>query len=269
MRCFGLCAPVLFLLIGLSPAASAKKPVVQYINIAPLPGAGMALDSEGKPDGQGAMQINVPVAYTPGAGFANLSAYAGKYDNSSDNPDNTNGSGVFGMGFGRWPRFYGSGMAVSHLITDDSKAISAQLQVVKETENTPALALGAQDIDDKEGADFSAVANTGVSYFGVATKKLQLGNRTAYATLGYGAGRFLDRPFGGVSVPLSDTFSFAAEYDGYQFNTGVGWRPGGRYSSYTLLVGYNGKAGPVVGAQATGKISGLWAIPAILLLQRH
>jgi hypothetical protein len=160
-------------------------------------------------------------------------------------------------------------MAVSSIIFNDSKAVSAQLQVVEESERSPAIAIGAQDILDKESKDFSAVATTGVGYYGVATKQFTLSGKNVHATLGYGSGRFLSTVFGGISVPLSDQFSFAAEYDGFQFNTGVGWRPWGRHSKFTVLGAYNGEAGGLFGAQATGDdVSPLWAIPLALLLMR-
>jgi len=154
----------IFCLVG--TACHAKKPPApQYVNVAPLPGSGLALDSEGKPDGQGAMQINIPVAYTPGSDFASISAYAGQFARrDKSHPDWANGTGTLAFGFGKWPRVYGSAMAVSSLIWTDSKVLSGQMQVVKETERSPAIAIGAQDILNKEQNDFGATRNTGVSY---------------------------------------------------------------------------------------------------------
>lgn len=238
--------------------------------MAPLPGSGLALDSEGKADGQGAMQINIPVAYTPGKDFISISAYAGQFvGQSKSRPEWNNGTGTLAFGFGNWPRVYGSAMAVSSLIWNDSKVLSGQMQVVKETERIPAIAIGAQDMLNKEQNDFGATNNTGVSYYAVATKSFQIGDRKVYGTLGYGAARFLDRPFAGLSAPISNLVSFATEYDGYQVNAAIGWRPWGRYSPATLLAGWNSQSGALAGAQVTGKVSGLWAIPAILLLVRR
>ncbi len=252
-------------------ACHAKKPPApQYVNVAPLPGSGLALDSEGKADGQGAMQINIPVAYTPGADFAGISAYAGQFARrDKSHPDWANGTGTLAFGFGKWPRVYGSAMAVSSLIWTDSKVLSGQMQVVKETERSPAIAIGAQDILNKEQKDFGATSNTGVSYYAVATKTFRISDHKVYGTLGYGAARFLDRPFVGLSAPINNQVSFATEYDGYQINAAVGWRPWGRYSPATLLAGWNGRCGALAGAQVTGKVSGWWAIPAMCLLIRH
>jgi len=258
-------------LIG-APAATCraeKSPAPQYINIAPLPGAGLALDSEGRPDGQGAMQVNIPVAYTPGADFVNVAAYSGQFEGHQSRPPWNNGTGVLGMGFGSWPRCYVSMMAVSSCLFSDSKAVNAQVQLTRESANSPALAVGVQDILDKEHGDFSDAHNTGAGYYAVATKAFGVGGRTLYGTLGYGTGRFLDKPFGGLCAPVSDHLSLAAEYDGFQLNAGLGWRPGGRFSETTILAGYNAEAGPLVGVQTTGKASGWWAIPILLAFLRR
>jgi hypothetical protein len=246
-----------------------KPPAPQYVNVAPLPGGGVALNADGKPDGAGAMQINIPMAYTPGKGYVEISAYAGQWADTSTKPSWHNGSGALGFGFGTWPRFYGSGMAVSSLVFEDSKALNAQLQVVKESDLAPAIAIGAQDILNKEEADFGETSNTGVSYYGVATKQLSISGKPVYFTAGYGAARFLDRPFGGISIPLNDYLTVATEYDGFQVNTALGWRPWGRFSPVTVLGGYNGQAGLLTGVHITGEVNGLWAIPVTLLLLRH
>lgn len=213
------------------------QPWPQYANIAPLPGAGIALNNSGDADGFGALQMNIPVAYTPSWGFMNISAYAGNYSNAHDEPFG-NGTGTFGMGFGSGTRVYISGMQVSRHL-DEAKALNAQILVIKESKNRPALSFGTQDILYKEPK--------GRSFYGVATKRLSLTGRTVFASLGYGGGRFLCKPFAGVSTPIGDKCNFATEWDGFQINTGVAYRPGGRYGRITLLGGYNGQAGWVAG----------------------
>lgn len=252
-----------------SSCCAVLPPCEQYVNVAPLPGAGMALSSEGKPDGQGAMQVNIPVAYTPGNNFVSVGGFAGQWNKGANaSPSWHNGSGVIAFGFGQWPRLYGSGMAVSSLLFNDSKAISLQLQVIEENKDTPAVAIGVQDLRNKEH-EFAYRATVGAGYYIASTKQFKINDYKIYGTLGYGVGRFLHRPFAGVSVPVSDSYSFATEYDGYQLNAAVGWRPTGRLSPATLMVGWNGNCGAVVGVQGTVKASGLWAIPALLLLTRY
>lgn len=224
------------------------------------------MNEDGEPDGQGAMQMNIPVAYTPGDGYVSLGAFAGEHVDVYFDDAEENGTGVLAFGFGGWPRFYASAMAVSSWLSDDSKAISAQLQFVKETKRTPAVAVGVHDLRNKEWQDFRHTMNAEAGYYFVATKKLEAAGKPLYATLGYGSGKFLDRPFVGLSYPVNDRLSVAGEYDGYQLNAGLGWRPFGRYSAVTVLAGYNGKCGPVIGATGTGEINSAWAVPIGLFL---
>lgn len=262
---------VSIIITGFSTVAAYadKPPVVQYVNIAPLPGGGLALNNEGKVDGEGAIQVNIPIAYTPGDDFIGISAYAGEYLKSVSDENWNNGSGFYEMGFCGRPRIYFSAMAVSSHLIDDSKVLSAQLQLFEEKKKTPALAIGAQDLLDKETDEYGDDYATGVAWYGVATKGFSAGNRKVYATLGWGKARFLNHFFYGLSMPLNDNFSFSAENDGYQYNTALSWRPNGRFSNTTVLVGYNQEAGPLVGTHMAGKGNSYLAIPAVLLLLRR
>jgi hypothetical protein len=217
----------------------------QYANIAPLPGAGVALSPAGKPDGSGAFQVNIPVAYTPGWGYLSASAYGGAHV-GGPSWELGNGSGVFGAGFFGSPRVFISGMRLSHLM-DESFALSGQAELVRETDTTPAIAVGEQDMLGKE--------LDGVSPYLVVTKSLRISNRPVHATLGYGGGRFVDGPFGGISMPLGSRMNLALENDGYQFNAGLGWRPGGRMGKLTFLGAFNGKCGWLFGLNVAGSFS--------------
>jgi len=245
--------------------ACANAPSTQFADIAPLPGAGIALDAAGEPDGLGAVQINVPIAYTPGANQANLGFYGGSHIGEFS-PQLPNGSGSFGAGFGTSPRIYFSAMQVSSLVFADSKALSVQLQAAEETATRPALAFGCQDLLNKE-------KDTGESraWYVVATKAFTRSDRNVYLTVGYGGGRFLDRVFAGVSVPISASLNAAVEYDGFQINEALAWRPGGRFGSVTLLAGYNNRCGPLLGAGAAGRIPTALqlAIGAVLIAIRE
>lgn len=217
----------------------------QYANIAPLPGAGIAMSPEGRPDGAGALQINIPVAYTPGWGYISASAYGGAHVGGPAD-EFGNGSGVFGVGFFSKPSIFFSGMRTSHL-ADESTAVSFQGQLVADTPGTPAVAIGEQDILGKE--------LDGVSPYIVVTRAFKLNRRPMFATLGYGGGRFLDAPFGGLSMPLGNSLNLALENDGYQFNAGIGWRPGGRMGKLTFLGAYNAKCGWLFGLNVAGSFS--------------
>ncbi len=253
MRCVSACAICLALVLSLGVGVQARythsDPASvgrsQYANIAPLPGAGTAISATGQPDGQGAFQVNIPVAYTPGWGYVAASAYTGAHiDGATD--EFGNGSGVFAAGFFGGPRLFVSAMKVSHL-WDESLAVSAQVSIRPETSRAPEIAVGCQDILGKE--------TDGTSPYVALTKSLLFGGRRVIATVGFGGGRFLDNAFGGLSMPLGDSFNLAVENDGYQFNTGVGWRPGGRDGKLTILGGYNSKCGLLFGANIAGWFS--------------
>ena len=83
----------------------------QFGNLAPLPGGGFAVDPNGNLDGLGALQINIPVAYTPLAGYVVASGAAG--GTFGDKSSFKNGTGVLGFSVGGWQRLWLSGMLVS------------------------------------------------------------------------------------------------------------------------------------------------------------
>jgi len=217
----------------------------QYVNIAPLPGAGIALNAAGELDGLGALQINIPVAYTPGWGYVAGGGFEGAHI-GGPSWSFDNGTGVVATAFFGKPSVFISGMKVSHLV-DESFALNGQAGLVRDTAKTPAFAVGEQDMLGKEPG--------GVSPYLVFTKSLSLNRYPVFATLGYGGGRFLDKPFGGLSAPLGTSCNLAVENDGYQFNAGLGFRPGGRNGKLTLLLAHNSKAGWLAGLSVAGSFS--------------
>lgn len=226
------------LVVSLCGSAAARDPSPQYTTISPLPGGGVAINADGRPDGLGDFHINIPTAYTPGTGFANLSAYWGAYSTATEQPFG-NGTALLGAAFGDRPRIYISAMQVSRE-PDEAKAVNAQVRIAPEKPTMPGIALGVQDILRKE--------DQGRSTYAVATKSLLVGKHTVFATVGFGGGRFLKRPFGGISVPLGEHFNFATEWDGFQINNGLGWRPAGRHGAVTFLGAFNGRSGWLAGA---------------------
>lgn len=239
---------VLLVLLLIGTQANAKTPSTQYVNIAPLPGAGIATNAHGELDGYGAIQLNIPIAYTPGANFSSLCLFTGNHIGKfSAKP--SNGTGVFGAGFGRSPRIYFSAMQVSSLIFRESKALNVQVQLTEESPARPAIALGSQDLLNKEESTGEAK-----SFYAVVTKCWQIAGKRLYLTLGHGSGRFLHRPFGGISTPLSEHLSALLEYDGFQLNEALAWRPAGRFSPLTITLGYNNRSGPVVGTSLSGRL---------------
>ncbi|MGQ9580212.1 MAG: hypothetical protein ACUVT8_04625, partial [Armatimonadota bacterium] len=127
----------------------------------------------GKPDGFGAVQLNTPIAYTPGANQSCISLFSGNHIREfKTTPSNGNGNGIFGTGFGGFPRIYVTAMQVSSLIFRDSKALSFQMQITEDDGRWPAIAVGAQDLLNKEKATGEAK-----SFSFVATKSLKSTNK--------------------------------------------------------------------------------------------
>ncbi len=164
--------------------------------------------------------------------------FAGGYFGGTTTDDDLlkNKSGIMGTSVGGYPRVYVSGMLVSH----NAAVANAQVLLVREKENVPAVAAGVQSIFRTDDSPRWG--------YGVVTKSFTLGDRRIFASLG-GRGNTGDwNVIGGASIPIGDSFNLAGEYDGYQFNGAVAWRPGGRYGLVTLLGGYNGHAGWLAGA---------------------
>lgn len=250
---------------------SIQPPAKQYINVAPLPGADVALNCDGIPDGQGAMQINIPVAYTPGKDYIDMTVFAGQFQGDAISRKRKfwhNGSGVIGMGFGIKPRVYLSAMAASSILFKDSKSINIQVQILDETVKHPALAIGAQDLAQKE-KERASIAAVGVGYYAAMTRSYSWKQRPLYLTAGYGTARFQKSPIGGLSYSINDYYSSALEFDGYQVNGAIAWRPNGRFSRMTVTAGFNGKCGLLVGIHFTGKLDNGWApVIATSMLRR-
>jgi len=234
-RFFSLAAVLTLLLLGATVTPSYSSPSFlseQYENISTLPGGGVALNSAGDPDGRGDAQINIPIAYTPHRGYQGVGLYVGKH-RFGDN-EGSNGSMFLALGFSETLPIYVSVLEASRHLSE-SKSFNIQAGVLKERANFPALAVGVQDLTDKEHA------TVGRSLYLTTTKSVHLLNHPAYLTLGYGSGRFEDKLFYGASLPIGSYLNAMYEWDGYQPNYGLIIRPGGRYGNLSLLVGYNGK----------------------------
>ena len=227
-----LCAAVV------SAQPSLDDPNRQFSNISPLPGGGIAINSEGEPDGLGAVQINIPVAYIPSPGYFAAGAYFGKAarkDGELSNP-----TGVIGVGLSGTTRIYVSAMIYTGRVNTGGVALNGQVMVSSETESHPSVSIGVQDA-------FKSARQKGYSVYAVATKGFAVGEKNVYASVGAGGGRFKNNLFGGLSYPVTDAVNIAAEWDGFQLNGGAAWRPAGREGRMTVLGAYNGQLGLLVG----------------------
>ncbi|MHB9035625.1 MAG: hypothetical protein ACYC64_03085 [Armatimonadota bacterium] len=234
-----VCAALFVVCMGTAVADSLPS---QFGTLGPLPGEGYAVDSKGNLDGLGALQINVPVAYNPKAGYVVVSgSIAG---NTNDKSNFKNGTLTVGGSIGGWPRLWFSAMGVN----SSEVVANGQISVLEENKSLPGIAVGFQGLFKQSDARRWGYA--------IATKGLPLRNgNNVYVTAGIRGGSSNVRGIGGLSYPLSESFNFATEWDGYQFNNALAWRPAGRKGSVTLLGGYNGKTGWQAGASISHNFS--------------
>src|SRR3972149_4731152 len=100
---------VLFFLSALPPCAADVPASQQLVNVSGLPGGGIVVDQAGRAAREGAVQINIPIAFTPSWGFAAVGAWKGGFappfrgranPGISPSGDFQNGTGLLAAGFG-------------------------------------------------------------------------------------------------------------------------------------------------------------------------
>jgi len=224
----------LALVLGASrhPARSAEKAFVgdqQFSVISPFPGGGLSVLPNGDLRPGGAMQVNIPLAYTPDhlTGIVSIDAAQTRQGDSLATANGRNGTLNLGVGFsaanrGVWlSRMFLSGAS----FRGGDRAYCALVQLAPETKSVPAIALGIQDLTNARIR----------SPFIVATK--QLGEDPVFVTFGLGRGRFSGSDvFGGVSYAPVQRVTLSGEYDGLQINVGAGYAVTRKFS---LLASYN------------------------------
>lgn len=204
----------------------------EFSAIAPFPGNGYSILPSGKIDPGGAMQVNIPMAYTP----HHLTGVIGGFQaqqrpgESILKDDNGNGTLNLGVGFGLNDRgFWISRMILSRVGLDSNggdRAYNVQYQIIEEDKKVPAIAAGIQDFTNAR--EFSPYV--------VATKQIPT-SRPLFVTLGYAKGRFSGKPIiAGVSFVPIKRVSLAAEFDGIQYNIGASLALTRRF---TLMASYN------------------------------
>jgi len=235
------------------------KEFYQFRHSSTLPGNMFGVSPGGQVGFDGALQQNIPVAYTPAADNWVIGYNSGSNTGSVEigfSGDDVNGTAFIGMGAGRPGRgIYGSWMATG---SDIAEAYNFQCQLADGGQRGWALAVGVQDIlnqrDDYAGDPYGAR-----SIYGVATRPLDLFG-DSYLTVGWGDGRFDSNPFGGLSVPVTGGLTLVTEYDGMQVNAGLALSGLGQAqeafaeSQKWILLGYFGYSGldrPVVGVVLT------------------
>ncbi|MCD6352043.1 MAG: hypothetical protein J7M26_07980 [Armatimonadetes bacterium] len=221
-----------------------------------LPGGGFGVTPDGQVGFDGAIQMNVPVAYTPCGGN-----FVGGYWTASTDPWNihlgtegpdVNGTALVAAGLGSPSH----GLYVAFMPTSkESEAVwNLQLQLRRDDWDKPAFAIGVQDLSDQRDR-WPGHPGGARSFYGVATGRLGTDENFVYITLGWGGGRFHSRPFGGISWPFHDRFTAMVEYDGYNLNAGLAHSMFSRFAdtrfNVVSLFGLTDLSRPVLGTAIT------------------
>ena len=196
-------------------------PVYRYTS--GLPGGGWGVTPEGVPGFEGAIQMNVPVAYTPYTGAIIGYSWASLDSNIrfKTHGHMVTGQAWIALGLGA----PGRGLFICEMPTAIKwePMQNIQQQFMAEGPRQPAIAFGIQDIFENRDRYLNApdhVHDTRSPYV-VATKRFGQEANPFHVTLGWGSGRFNNSFFGGVSWRMHEHFTLMAEYDGFNPNAGV------------------------------------------------
>lgn len=225
--CVVAVAVALVVSLPLVASAAEFEEFPQFRYSSGLPGGGYGVTPEGGVGFNGALQMNIPVAYTPSSGNYTVSAVSaatnGGVELGMAGPD-VNGTLTVGLGFGP-PE---AGLYVGLMATGKGdwgeQAHNVQYQLLRETAKRPAVAVGVVDVFDMRPAKQSEIFEPGGrSFYVAATRRAGSASHPLYYTLGFGNGRFNNRPFGGVSYQVTNRVKASAEYDGWNPNVGAAW----------------------------------------------
>ncbi|MFQ6131191.1 MAG: hypothetical protein ACE5R4_04080 [Armatimonadota bacterium] len=252
---------MLFILLAVLPLCADQK-FLDYPSFrfgSGLPGGGWGVLSDSTVGFEGALLLNVPVAYTPSRYSGVMGLHVGQLTDDFafeiQGPE-VNSTGVIGLGLGTPGR--GLFTAAEATSVNGEWIFNFQHELMCETRRRPSLAIGVQDWDNLRPASALAIKrNAGRSFYVTSTKQFGSARHPLYLTAGLGNRRFKGA-FGGLTYRAADRVSAFGEYDGIGFNAGLGLSvlgdPGERKHNLTFLasvVDIGGDSGPALGMAYT------------------
>lgn len=216
---FALVVVVIFSTAALADAEPFQE-YYEYRFSSGLPGNNAAVAPGGHVGIRGAAQMTIPVAYTPSKGTIAIDANNGMARGGLTlDWHGPKSNGTLNPSFGFLEP--GRGLYAAYMLTSDrgEPAYNLQHQLRPEDDQGPAVAVGVLDLVNQRASTLERpLAGDARSFYVVATRELETGQRPLFATLGYGTDRFGDGPFAGLCYQVSDRFSVSAEYDGLGAN---------------------------------------------------
>ncbi len=218
---------LLMLTGGLAGAQTEFFEFPEFRYTSGLPGGGWGVTPDGVPGFEGAMQLNVPVAYTPHRGVI-VGFSIGSFDSTprlEAGGARSNGNAWIAFGMGRSGHgFYACEQPTANNFEESfgEPVQNFQQQILPETATQPAVAFGIQDLFENRSRYLGAprdLHNTDSPYL-ILTRHFGE-ERPVYVTLGWGWGRFNSTAIGGVSWRADDRVTVMAEYDGFNPNLGA------------------------------------------------
>lgn len=192
-----------------------------------LPGGSHGVTPTGHVGFAGAFQLCIPIGYTPGWNnyMLTISAAAinGGFPSGLWGADN-NGTVTLGIGLFDKPRVWFSEMGTGKGKKSHEPVENLQIELVRESENCPGISVGVIDIFNVRASTLKRPFDGDArSFYIAATKKAGSEKQPVYYTLGFGNGRYHNRPFGGISTQFAERWQGFIEYDGWVGNVGLAY----------------------------------------------
>jgi hypothetical protein len=239
-----LCLTIALMVVmgGTLAAADYSGGYADFRDHSGLPGGGYGVSTDGRVGFAGAVQLSIPIGYTPGAGEYAAAGSATKEGGIPTDIGDDDVNSTLASGFGTTIRGHELWIADMEIGSGGWSAYNVQLRVLSERGTRPGVSIGVVDVLNGTPS-FTTPDHGARSCFVAATRQLGDAEHPVWGTLGLGDGRFHDRLFAGISYQATPRWKAMAEYDGWGVNVGTAYDLGGGWHDgewhTVLLAGLN------------------------------